>query len=204
MLRKALIPFAVLGMAAPFAVSWAAGPPPSRIQIVDENGLPVRDAVVEITPAGSGGGNVRLPGRAAMAQKDLRFTPGTLVIGKGTAVAFPNLDRVRHSIYSFSKPARFEIDLYGRDQTRSRTFNIAGAVSLGCKIHDDMRGYVRVVDTPYAAKTDHNGIASISGVPSGNARISVWHPRLRSPGNETGMAVAVSGALSKKYSVRIK
>lgn len=166
--------------------------------------MPVRDAVVAIEPDGGSSNDFRLPGRPAMAQKDLQFTPGTLVVAKGTSVAFPNLDRVRHSIYSFSKGNRFEIDLYGRDQTRRQTFTSSGAVSLGCKIHDNMRGYIRVVDTPFAGKTDHNGIMTVSGIPSGAAKVTVWHPRLRSPGNDSTASVRVSGSLSKKYRVTLK
>ncbi|MGB3738836.1 MAG: methylamine utilization protein [Pontixanthobacter sp.] len=202
--KKLILSSAAACIAVPTASLLAAGPSQSRIQIVDENGLPVRDAVVEIATANSDNASIKFPWRAAMAQRDLQFAPGTLVVAQGSSVAFPNLDRVRHSIYSFSKAARFEIDLYGRDQTRRQAFMVTGAVSLGCKIHDNMRGYVRVVDTPYAGKTDHNGIMAVSGVPSGAARVTVWHPRLRAPGNQSSQSVTVSGALSKKYSVRLK
>jgi hypothetical protein len=156
-----------------------------RVQIVDDRGVPVRDAVVEIHPAGGvPAGPIRFPWRMGMAQRNLQFTPGTLVVAKGSTVAFPNLDRVRHSIYSFSRPARFEIDLYGRDQTRTQRLSIAGSVKLGCNIHDNMRGYIRVTDTPFAGKTDTNGYVTLSGMASGTARITVWHPQLRAPGNE--------------------
>ena len=33
----------------------------------------------------------------------------------------------------------------------------AGLVTLGCNIHDDMVGYILVVDTPYFGKTDSSG-----------------------------------------------
>ena len=122
------------------AVAQAAPASTLRVQVTDANGVPVRDAVVELHAATSKIGQIRFPWRMAMAQKDEKFVPGTLIVAKGSTVAFPNLDRVRHSIYSFSKPARFEIDLYGRDQSRSQGFPIAGSVKLGCNIHDDMRG----------------------------------------------------------------
>ena len=139
-----------------------------------------------------------------MAQKNLQFTPGTLIVAKGASVAFPNLDRVRHSIYSFSPIARFEIDLYGRDQTRTQRFNVAGSAALGCKIHDEMRGYIRVVETPYAAKTDANGIVEFSSIPGGTGTVTIWHPRLRAPGNETSAAVSLNGRFSQKFKVRMR
>ncbi|WP_239805870.1 hypothetical protein [Croceicoccus hydrothermalis] len=139
-----------------------------------------------------------------MAQKDLKFTPGTLIVAKGSVVAFPNLDRVRHSIYSFSRIARFEIDLYGREQTRAQKFDIAGAAALGCNIHDAMRGYVRVVETPFAAKTDANGLVQIAGIPTGSAVMTVWHPRLRGPANEMRASVSLNGDFSRKIGIRLR
>lgn len=174
---------------------YAAPSAQTPVKIVDARGMPVADAVVTIYPAaGTGGRAIVFPWRNAMAQKDLAFVPGTLIVAKGTNVAFPNLDSVRHSIYSFSKVAKFEIDLYGRDQTRTQRFAIAGAVSLGCNIHDTMRGYIKVVDTPYAAKTDRNGMVNIANLPGGRATVKVWHPLARAPGNEVAQGFTVAPA----------
>ena len=181
----------------------SAGGSDLKVQVFDQRGAPVRDAVVEIHPAGGTSGPIRFPWRMAMAQKDQQFIPGTLIVAKGSTVAFPNLDRVRHSVYSFSKPARFEIDLYGRDQTRTQGFPIAGSVALGCNIHDAMRGYIRVTETPYAAKTDGNGIIRLKNTPVGEARLTVWHPQLRNAGNEFSGPVQISAGGDAK-SVRIK
>ena len=189
-------------VAIPASFAWAASIGPVRVQVVDERDLPVRDAVVELNAAGGRAGRITFPWRMAMAQRNEQFAPGTLVVARGSTVAFPNLDKVRHSIYSFSKPARFEIDLYGRDQTRTHTFPIAGAVALGCNIHDEMRGYIRVVDTPFAGKTDANGYVTLANVPSGSAKLTVWHPRLRGPGGEMSKQISASG--NHKVAVRLR
>ncbi|MEE4537676.1 MAG: methylamine utilization protein [Erythrobacter sp.] len=164
-----------------------------RVQITDAHGVPVSEAVVEIRPAAGVSGPIRFPWRMGMAQRDLKFTPGTLIVARGSTVAFPNLDRVRHSIYSFSKVARFEIDLYGRDQTRTHTFRTTGSARLGCIIHDGMRGYIRVTDTPFAAKTDRNGYVTFTGLPRGAAKATVWHPQLRAPANEHDSDLRIVG-----------
>lgn len=168
--------------------------------------MPVRDAVVELAPNGGWrGGAVRFAWKAAMAQKSVAFVPGTLIVAKGSSVAFPNLDSVRHSVYSFSKPARFEIDLYGRDQSRAQSFPVAGTVALGCNIHDQMRGYIRVVDTPFAGKTDQNGIVRLGGMATGGYQLTVWHPRARAPGGELKRALAVgAGPVSQKIALTLK
>lgn len=188
--------------ALPATLAWGASSGAMRVQVVDERGVPVRDAVVELDSPSWTGGRITFPWRMAMAQKNEQFVPGTLVVARGSRVAFPNLDRVRHSIYSFSKPAQFEINLYGRDQTRTHEFPISGAVKLGCNIHDNMRGYIRVVDTPFAGKTDVNGYVTLNGVPGGDATLTVWHPNLRAPNNEISERVDTAG--TKKISVRLR
>lgn len=185
--------FALVGVLGGIGAVTAATPATLRVQVVDGNGLPVRDAVVELHANKAAAGAIRFPWKMGMAQKDRQFTPGTLIVARGSTVAFPNLDNVRHSIYSFSKPARFEIELYGRDQTRTHTFNVAGSVKLGCNIHDEMRGYIRVTDTPFAAKTDQNGYVTLTGMADGAARLTVWHPALRAPDNESVSAITVTG-----------
>lgn len=176
-----------------------------RIQIVDERGVPVSNAVVELDTATRSSAPIQFPWRTAMAQKGLQFAPGTLVVAKGSTVAFPNLDQVRHSIYSFSKPARFSIDLYGRDQTRTQKFPIAGSVAIGCNIHDQMRAYIRVVDTPYAGKTDINGILTLTMLPSGPSKLTVWHPSMKAPNNEIVQNVTLgAGNSARKIVIRLR
>ncbi len=194
---------AVLGSGA--ALVQAATPAALRVQVVDAAGLPVRDAVVELHSAKPPAGPIRFPWKMGMAQKSLQFTPGTLIVAKGSTVAFPNLDNVRHSIYSFSKPARIAIELYGRDQTRTHTFAVAGSVKLGCNIHDAMRGYIRVTETPFAGKTDHNGYVTLTGMAGGGARLTVWHPAARTPSGESTSAITITGgAQAHKVKVMLR
>lgn len=213
-MRRALFPvLAVILAATPFiwatggihAIAAAAAPASLRVQVVDADGLPVRDAVVEVHGTKGQAGPIRFPWKMGMAQKSLQFVPGTLIVARGSTVAFPNLDNVRHSIYSFSKPARFEIELYGRDQTRTHTFNVAGSVKLGCNIHDEMRGYIRVTDTPFAGKTDHNGYVTLTGMAGGAAGLTVWHPAIRTPSGESASAITISGgAQNHKVKVAVR
>lgn len=162
----------------------AAPPPIVQVQVMDQAGMPVRDAVVEVVPPPGDKRIVTFRWRNAMAQRNLAFTPGTLIVPRGATVAFPNLDNVRHSIYSFSRPGPFKIELYGQDQTRTQQFKVAGTIALGCNIHDQMRGYIRVTDSPYAARTDVNGLATIEGLGRGSYDVVVWHPGVRAPGGE--------------------
>lgn len=193
-------------LAVPLAASWAAAPAAVQVQVVDERGMPVRDAVVELAPNGGWrGGAIRFAWKPAMAQKNVAFVPGTLIVAKGGSVAFPNLDTVRHSVYSFSKAARFEIELYGRDQSRAQSFPVTGTVALGCNIHDQMRGYIRVVDTPFAGKTDQNGIVRLTGMAAGGYQLTIWHARARTPGGELKQALPLgAGQANQKIVLKLR
>jgi hypothetical protein len=116
-------------------------------------------------------------------------------------VGFPNKDKVRHHVYSFSAAKKFELPLYGQQEERTVTFEKTGVVALGCNIHDVMIGYIYVADTPFAAKTDASGAVVLRGLPGGTGTLSVWHPDMKSnraaidkplTAGETAAAVSLS------------
>ncbi len=151
------------------------------VEVRDASGKPVRDAVVIVRPSGSvrSSAPVKLSGAWVMAQQNVQFAPYVLVVPVGSSVSFPNKDKVRHHVYSFSAAKRFELKLYGRDESRSVTFDKPGVVSVGCNIHDTMIAFIYVTDTPYAAKSGADGVAVIEDVPAGGASLTVWHPDLK-------------------------
>ncbi|CAN5341092.1 methylamine utilization protein [soil metagenome] len=182
------------------------------VSVRDSAGRPVRDAVITVVPAGGvPRGPIRFAWPLRVSQQNIQFDPFVLIAPVGAPVSFPNLDRVRHHVYSFSRGNRFEIELFGRDETRSHTFTTAGVAALGCNIHDQMLAYVKVVDTPWAAKTGATGDVVISGLPAGGATLRVWHPRLAGRGNEiatvytqaaTGSRQNITGDFSGSAGVR--
>lgn len=145
----------------------------TQFVVSDQFGNPVANAVVSVKQ-----GNGPQPGRAEtyeVRQKDLQFDPFVLVVPKGTEVAFPNLDKVRHHVYSFSKGNRFQLKLYGREQERYVTFKRAGVAALGCNIHDQMLAFIKIVDGMIAGTTNEQGEV-ILDVPAGTQDVLVWHP----------------------------
>jgi len=159
------------------------------VSVRTPRGQPIADAVVMVEPAGGAAARpIRFDRAYRMAQQDMRFEPFVLIVPAGATVAFPNLDTVRHHVYSFSAPRPFEIKLYGKDESRSVRFDKPGVIAVGCNIHDRMLAFIRVVSTPWAAKTDARGQARIRGA-AGRATLRVWHPYLRAPRNEVARAV---------------
>ena len=105
-----------------------------NLTVRDTAGKPVRDAVISVYPAaGLPAGPIRFPWPYVMAQQNIQFDPAVLVVPVGAEVAFPNRDKVRHHVYSFSPVKKFELKLYGNDETRSVVFDKAG-VDMG-KLH---------------------------------------------------------------------
>jgi plastocyanin len=148
------------------------------------SGAPVRDAVVTVTPVA---GAVpppasRLGGPFQMSQEKIQFHPFVLLVPVGATVAFPNLDKVRHHVYSFSAARSFELKLFGQEDHRTVAFDKPGVVALGCNIHDRMLGYIFVSDTPYAARSDEQGRVQLRNLPEGAVTLKVWHPFLKAVG----------------------
>ena len=156
-------------------------------------GTPIADAVVTVQPASPRPRPAKFAQPLRVAQHDQQFQPFVLVVPVGAEVAFPNEDQVRHQVYSFSPAKTFELRLYGRDESRAIKFDKPGVVALGCNIHDSMSAFVKVVDAPYAVKTDASGRVTVKDLPAGDAVVKVWHPYLKAPGNEVRLEVKLAG-----------
>ncbi len=167
------------------------------LTLTNSAGKPLADAVVMARPTSLARQGFRFPWANRMAQRNLAFDPFILIVPLGAEVAFPNLDPVKHHVYSFSATKTFELKLYSRDETRMVRFDKAGVVAIGCNIHDDMSAFIRVVDTPFSLKTGADGVAVIRGLPAGVAQVTVWHPYLKAPRNEIvrSLGVPASGAV---------
>lgn len=117
------------------------------------------------------------PGTAVMDQRASAFVPRVLPVRVGTRVSFPNSDRIRHQVYSFSQARPFELPLYAGAEAAPVDFDTPGIVVVGCNIHDSMIGYVVVLDTPHFDRAGGRG-GVVLDAPAGQYRLQVWHPRL--------------------------
>ena len=186
MSRRLALALAAALLAAPFAAR--AGD--VTVTLKDQHGAPVADAVVMLQyPGGKAPAHYAQPLR--MGQKDMMFAPFVLAVPVGAEVNFDNQDKVRHHVYSFSPAKKFELKLFGHDQSHSVRFDRTGAVALGCNIHDAMVAFIKVVDTPIAVKTDGSGRVVVHDVPAGPVTVRVWQPYLRGPDNEVSFGLTV-------------
>ena len=149
----------------------------ARVQVMDEQQVGLTNVVVIIEPEG-----VPLAGAqgavAQIDQIDRQFVPHVQVVQTNTLVNFPNLDDIRHHVFSFSEAKRFELPLYKGTPAEPVLFDRGGIVTLACNIHDWMLGYLYVTDSPWHALTDEQGRAALSVPDAGRYLVRVWHPSL--------------------------
>jgi plastocyanin len=110
-----------------------------------------------------------------LAQRQQQFRPALLPIQRGTLVEFPNLDDFYHNVFSYSKPKRFDLGRYLKEEKPAALrFDAPGVVRLYCEIHEHMRGVILVLDTPYFTKTDAAGRFRLTGAPAGRYVLKAW------------------------------
>jgi plastocyanin len=170
--------------------------------VADSSGDAVKDAVVFATSLnGKASGGTK---KTLIDQIDKEYVPHVTAVRAGTQVSFPNRDQIRHHVYSFSDVKTFEIPLYKGTPSSPVVFDKPGVVVLGCNIHDWMKAYVFVADTPYFAVTDAKGKANLAGVPAGEYRVEVWHPRLKGKPEATAQQVSVGDGGSVSFEIKQK
>lgn len=151
------------------------------LTLTDGKGKPVADAVVSLlpldqpVPAVSG-----TAPELVIAQRDSEFVPLVAAVRVGATVRFPNEDKIKHHVYSLSAARRFDLPLHGGDTAPAVLLDRPGVVSVGCNIHDWMRSYVVVLDTPWFARSGPDGVVRLSA-PAGRYRREIWHYRLAQP-----------------------
>jgi plastocyanin len=99
------------------------------------------------------------PGTNEIWQRGMQFHPALLPVRVGSTVAFPNGDGFYHNVFSYSRSKRFDLGRYRKeDQPVTEVFDKPGVVKLYCDIHQNMRGVILVLDTPFFTRTDTNGV----------------------------------------------
>lgn len=173
-----------------------------QVNVTDDAGKPLPGAVVFLESREAARAVRPLEGME-IAQQNRSFVPGVRVVTRGTSVTFPNRDTVRHHVYSFSPAKKFELKLYIGTPANPVLFDQPGVVVLGCNIHDDMVGWVLVLDTPFFGQSADNGRVVLADVPEGSYRLRVWHSHLPvgTPPSDQAQVLGAGGATT---TVRLK
>jgi plastocyanin len=174
-----------------------------NVSVRDNKDRPVADAVVSLVPLDTPPALTPPAEPIVISQRDQEFEPHVTVIVPGTRVRFPNLDSIRHQVYSLSKTKPFEIPLYGGGTEQTLLFDRPGIVALGCNIHDWMSAYIVVVATPHYQKTSADGLAALADLAPGRYQLDVWHPRLAGQ-SRRDIVIAPGDPATQTISVTLK
>lgn len=180
-------------IAALFAFGAGAHAASLAVSVLDKDGKPVPDAVVVAVPANkSAQPRTPLAAQATIHQEKMQFVPAVTVVPVGAKIQFVNNDPWDHHVRSSpagmgqfnATNAGFELRLEGKpdgkpgkpSEVTLDKAGVVGATLLGCFIHGSMRGYIYASESPWAAKTSPEGIATFEDLPEGAAQLKVWHP----------------------------
>ena len=168
MQRSALALLALLLLTLPLSAATL------DVQVADAKGAGIQDAVVWAIPPTAVPVGHKV---AQMDQLDRQFVPHVLPVQTGTWVEFPNSDNIRHQVYSVSPAKRFQLPLYIGKPAYPVQFSKPGVVAIGCNIHEQMSGYIVVVDSPYFGKTEA-GKTTLRDLPPGEYMVHAWYPEM--------------------------
>jgi hypothetical protein len=176
----------------------------------DDAGNALPDAVVIAVPEFPV--KLPVPKSETIVQEKKEFAPFVKAVLVGTPIQFPNKDDVLHHVYSFAPTKTFELKAYSGTPPEPVIFDKPGPVALGCNIHDWMRAYVYVSESPHFGVTDAEGIVRLPRLPPGRYAIRVWHARLSIPDATTNQTIMVESgktaemtwALSLKRDLRVR
>lgn len=153
-------------------------PPPAeltgRITIkgADDRVAPTAGTVVWVVGVAPSGG-----ARPTMTSQEKRFVPHVLAVSRGSAVTFPNVDRIFHNVFSLSSGNAFDLGLYRKGASRSARLDKPGIVSVYCNIHPDMAGFIMVLDEAAFGVTGEDGRYRIGSLPAGRRTVRLWNER---------------------------
>jgi plastocyanin len=169
------------------------------VDVTDARGRAAADAVIELRPITAASVPDPAPARTkGIDQRDETFIPYVEIFRPGDSVVFTNSDATRHHVYSFAATQRFEFVLAAGARSPPLQLRHVGSIAVGCNIHDRMITYLYVTDAAWTARTDGHGRASITELPIGEYRLSVWHPQLRDV--PAPRAVVLDSAYARQHS----
>ena len=151
-----------------------------RITILEKDHKASSDLSDAVLWLESGSGMVPEARTFDITINDKVYAPRVVVAPVGSTVRFPNHDPFNHNVFSVSEPNGFDLGLFGRNDSRSKTFMGPGLVRIFCNIHPRMVAYVVLVSNRYYTQPANDGTFAIADVPAGRYKLNVWHERIPS------------------------
>jgi plastocyanin len=199
--RPVLAAWLCAALGAPTALE--AGTIKGTLAVLEKDGRPAKDVSDAVVWVEGPKARAR-EAQATVVMKGKAFLPRVTVIGAGGTVEFPNQDGIFHNVFSVSGQNAFDLQLYKKPKSASKTFEHPGVVRVYCNIHPQMSAFVLVRDNPYWARVGPDGSFQIEGVPAGSWTLKAWHERSGESAQpievrETGLASATLSLDASKW-----
>ncbi|HEV3164488.1 MAG TPA: hypothetical protein VGZ22_10720 [Isosphaeraceae bacterium] len=126
-------------------------------------------------------------------QKNCTFVPHALATIKGAKITLKSSDPINHNINAkLRSNATFNSVLTANQVvTYDPTAPERAPVEVVCDIHNWMKAYWLILDSPYYAVTDEKGNFEIKNVPAGSQKLVVWQEATAYVTPSSGEAITV-------------
>jgi plastocyanin len=152
--------------------------PTTHFYVVDAKGG-FADVVVSLDVVGKSTGAQAAP--AVLDQNGCIYVPGILAIQTGQKLIVKNSDPCIHNVHSISNGSNADHNDAQMQGGAPLTYTFdkpEDFLKFQCDVHQWMKAWVTVVDSPYFAVSDKSGKFTIKNVPPGKYVITAKHRKL--------------------------
>ncbi len=130
---------------------------------------------------------------AVLNQQGCSYVPHVSGVIVKQPLEIYNSDDTLHNVKFTSKKNGRENKASRKGQVLTKTFKKSEiGVTYQCDVHSWMKAYVHILDHPFFAVTQEDGIFEIRGLPPGEYTVSVWHEFTRFAPDKKCATVKVS------------
>ncbi len=109
--------------------------------------------------------------------KKKTYLPGMISISKDDKVAFHNLDKIKHNVFSSTKGSNFDLGTYRSGKRPDVQLSQPGIVKVYCDIHPKMASFIMVSDSPFHQVANAKGKFDFKDIPAGIYTLKAWNIR---------------------------
>ena len=137
--------------------------------------------------------------KPVLDQEHCQFRPHVQVARQGK-IDILNSDPVLHNTHGYyGRRTAFNVALPEKGVAVTKVLKRPGTVKVDCDAHGWMLGWIQVVENPYYAQTQADGMFSISDVPPGDYTLVVWQEWI----GDTEMPVTVTAQGTTEVNVEL-
>lgn len=145
-----------------------------------------------------GEGAQAAPGEARLDEAWLSFVPKVQIVSLGTRLRLSNHDEATHSVHGWmARATLFQAASAPGGLEQVVRLDRPGVVEVSCDMHEEMRAFLVVTRSRYAALADEEGRFVIPSVPAGRYAVRVFWDRAGGEG-----AAGEPGRLMESIEVR--